>query len=121
MVAKEENRSRKIIEFDDGRLWFQKKSGSIVLGLTEQGVEELDGIESVSLPNDGDDFDKEDVVVEIEGAEGTISLFTPAAGFVTEVNTAVEDDTALLQEDPLGEGWLVRIEIQDETDLKEFE
>lgn len=53
-------------------------------------------------------------------ADDNLKVYTPAAGFVTEVNAAVGEDTQILNEDPIDEGWLVKIEIQDESDLKEY-
>ena len=114
------SRAANIVEYDEGRFWFHHKDGVVTLGLTVTAIDEIGSIDSVSLPADGDDFDKSDIVCEVEGEEGKVALSAPAAGFVTEVNTSVESDTAILAEDPIDEGWLVKLEIQDETDLKEF-
>lgn len=114
------SRAAKIIDFDEGKLWFQKDGNTLVLGITLDALDELGTVKSVSMPADGDDFDKDDVVVEIEGEEGAVNVTTPAAGFVTEINTALDSDPGILSEDPIDEGWLVKIEMQDVTDLKEY-
>jgi glycine cleavage system H protein len=110
----------KIIEYHDEKLWFQKKSNILTLGITVSSVDEIGDIEEVRLPSDGDDFDKDDIVCEIVGSAGRIQLYTPAAGFVIAVNSVLESDPAILAEDPIDEGWIVQIEIQDDTDLKEY-
>lgn len=113
--------SRKQVEYDEGRLWFSRKGDLVTIGLTEQGREEIGEITSLSLPKEGDDFDKEDVLLDLEGSETTLAVWSPAAGFISEVNTVAIDDPSVVDEDPMGEGWLVRLEIQDETDLQEYE
>lgn len=115
-----ESRVGKLIEYNEGKLWFQKKSDSVIVGVTLAALDEIGDVDAVDFPSQGDDFDKDDVVCELDGSGGSLKLYAPAAGFVAEINTAVADDINLLNEDPLDEGWLVKIEIQDETDLKEF-
>jgi glycine cleavage system H protein len=119
-MSAKESRAASIIDFNDGKLWFQKKSNVLTIGITLDALDEVGDVEAVNLPSDGDDFDKDDVIAEIDGTDGTLKVYTPAAGFVTEVNAAVVDDTQILNEDPIDEGWLVKIEIQDDSDLKEY-
>lgn len=118
-MSAKESRAGSIVDFNDGKLWFQKKSNILTIGITLDALDDVGDIEGVNLPNEGDDFDKDDVIAEIDGSSDTLKVYTPAAGFVTEVNAAVSDDTQILNEDPIDEGWLVKIEIQDESDLKE--
>lgn len=119
-MSAKESRAASIIDFNEGKLWFQKKSNVLTIGITLDGLDEVGDVEAVNLPSDGDDFDKDDVICEIDGSDGAIKVYTPAAGFVTEVNAAVAEDTQILNEDPIDEGWLVKIEIQDDSDLKEY-
>jgi len=119
-MAAKESRAGKIIEFLDGKLWFQKKLNTIIIGLTLDGIDEVGDVEGVNLPSVGDDFDKDDVIAEVDGSDNLVKIYTPAAGFVAEVNDMVAEDVAVLNEDPIDEGWLVKIEIQDDSDLKEY-
>jgi len=109
-----------MIEYEDGNLWFTKKGNLLTIGISLASVDEIGEAESVNLPSVGDDFDKEDVLCEVTGVDGTIKVFTPAAGFISEVNELLAEDIEVLNEDPIDEGWLVKIEMQDETDLKEY-
>lgn len=117
----EEPRTKKIRYFDDDRLWFTKKSGVLTMGITQTCLDEIGTVESLHLPDEGDELDKGDVVCEIFGSEGSIEVTSPAAGFIVEVNTSLEDGLAPLNEDPDGEGWILRMEYQDEMDLREYE
>ena len=107
-------------EFLEGKLWFQRKGSVVTLGLTSSAIEELGAVEGLEFPNEGDDFDKGDVVVTVEGSQGKIEVITPAAGLIQEVNEAAQDEPDRVTEDPLEEGWLVKLEIQDTSDLKEY-
>ena len=119
-MAAKESRAAKIVEYGDGKFWFHDKGGVVTIGITLAALDEIGDVESVDLPSDGDDFDKDDTVCTIEGADGSISLFSPAAWFVVEVNEPVGEDHEILSEDPIDEGWLVKLEIQDDSDLKEY-
>ena len=60
------------------------------------------------------------VVLTVEGTNSNLEVTAPAAGIVQEVNEAAKDEPDMVSDDPLEEGWLVKIEIQDKSDLKEF-
>jgi glycine cleavage system H protein len=107
-------------EFLEGKLWFHRKGSIVTLGLTSVAVEEIGSVESIEFPGEGDDFDKGDIVVTIDGAQGKLEVITPAAGVVQEINEAAQSEPDMVSEDPLEEGWLIKLEIQDSTDLKEY-
>lgn len=119
-MAAKESRAGNIIEYNDGKLWFHKKSNTVTIGITNAALDEIGDAQAVNLPAEEDDFDKDDVICEIDGSDGAIKIYTPAAGLVTEVNEALNSDVEILNEDPIDEGWLVKIEIQDDSDLKEY-
>jgi glycine cleavage system H protein len=107
-------------EFSDGKFWFTRKGTLITVGVTSGAIEDIGAVESIDLPEAETDFDKGEVVVTVEGTRGSLEVITPAAGLIQEVNDTLKEEPDRLSEDPLEEGWLVKIEIQDTTDLKEF-
>lgn len=107
-------------EYMDGQAWFTRKQTVLTIGVTNAGLEDIGEVESVTLPEEGDDLSKSEVAVTIEGTSGTLELITPAAGLVHAVNERLSGSPETLSEDPLEEGWLVKIEIEDPTDLKEY-
>ena len=107
-------------EFLEGKLWFQRRGITVTVGMTNAAIEDLGEVETVEFPDEGEDFDKGEVIVTVEGTHGKLEITTPAAGVVQEVNAAAVDEPDILSEDPLEEGWLVKLEIQDSSDLKEF-
>jgi len=110
----------KMGEFLEGKLWFQRKGTTLTLGMTNSAIEEVGEIESIDFPDEGDDFDKGDVVVTVDGTRGKLEIITPGAGIVQEVNDSAKDEPNVVSEDPLEEGWLIKIEMQDTSDLHEF-
>ena len=72
----------------------------------------------VELPEVGQVFDANDEIGTIESVKAVAEIFTPVAGEIVEVNEAVVDDPELLNDDPHGEGWLVKIRFSSEADLK---
>jgi len=72
----------------------------------------------VELPEIGQVFDANDELGTIESVKAVAEVFTPVAGEVVEVNDAVVDDPELLNEDPHGEGWLIKVRFSSADDLK---
>jgi glycine cleavage system H protein len=107
-------------EFLDGKLWFQRRANIITLGITSLAVEEIGEVQSIEFPDEGTDFIKGDTVVTIDGSNGKLEVISPAAGIVQEVNEEAKEEPDMVSEDPLEEGWLVKLEIEDTSDLKEY-
>ena len=107
-------------EFLEGKLWFQRKGTALTVGLTNLAVDEVGAVESIEFPSEGDDFDKGEVVVTVDGSHGKLEVITPAAGIIQEINEAAKEEPEMVTEDPLEEGWLFKLEIQDSSDLKEY-
>ena len=57
---KKESRVNRMVVYEDGKLWFHKKGNLITLGITLSGLDEIGEVESIHLPSDGDDFDKDE-------------------------------------------------------------
>lgn len=107
-------------EFHDGKLWFHRKGSIVTLGVTSLGIEEIGEVESVDFPDEGADFQKGEVLLTVDGTHGKLEVSTPASGIVQEVNSAAQEEPGMVSEDPLEEGWLVKLEIEDTSDLKEL-
>ena len=107
-------------EFNEGKLWFTRKGSTLTLGLTDLAMEEIGDVRNIEFPDQGDDFDSGEPVVTVRGSGGEIDLITPAAGLVQEVNERIKGEPDSLADDPTEEGWLVKMEIQDVSDLKAF-
>src|SRR5688572_9900171 len=107
-------------EFLGGRLWFTRKGPVLTLGVTSRAIEEIGSVETIEFPTEGDDFDKGEILLVVSGTKGDVEVMTPSAGTVSEVNASAQEEPEVVADDPLEEGWLIRMEIQDPSDLLEF-
>jgi glycine cleavage system H protein len=100
--------------------WVHVEDDICVLGITEFAQQELGEVVFVELPEIGQVFDANDELGTIESVKAVAEVFTPVAGEVVEVNEAVVDDPELLNEDPHGDGWLIKIRFSSSSadDLK---
>lgn len=98
--------------------WLRVEDDLCVLGITEFAQQELGEVVFVELPEIGQVFDANDELGTIESVKAVAEVFTPVAGEVVEINDAVVDDPELLNEDPHGEGWLIKIRFSSADDLK---
>ena len=98
--------------------WIRVEDDVCVLGITEFAQQELGEVVFVELPEIGQVFDANDELGTIESVKAVAEVFTPVAGEVIEVNDAVVDDPELLNEEPHGDGWLLKIRFSSADDLK---
>jgi glycine cleavage system H protein len=108
---------RKLQYNEQETVWFSHSAGVVTVGLTQKALDDIGGAEDVRLPDEGQELDQGDGAVEIEGPEGEFVVLAPLGGRVVEVNSTLESVPAALNEDPDAEGWLFRMEVEDEDEL----
>ena len=86
-------------------------SSPVTVGITAVAADALGDIVFVELPSVGSTVEAGAVIGEIESTKSVSELFSPVSGTVVEVNGAVVDDPSLVNADPYGEGWLLRVEV----------
>lgn len=97
--------------------WMQVNDDTVTLGLTEEGVDELDNIVRISLPDEDEQVLADEICGEIYTNDGPLNLYSPVDGIVVEVNSSVIENPDLLFDDPTGDGWLYKIRADDPEDL----
>jgi glycine cleavage system H protein len=100
--------------------WVRVQDDVCVLGITEFAQQELGEVVFVELPEVGQVFDSGDEVGTIESVKAVAEVYTPLAGEILEINEAVVDDPELINEDPHGEGWLLKVRFSSAVDLKQL-
>jgi glycine cleavage system H protein len=85
----------------------------VEIGITDYAQGELGDIVFLELPSVGASYSKHDVFGTIEAVKAVSELFCPVAGEVTEVNERLDKDPALVNSDPYGEGWMIRLRMSD--------
>jgi glycine cleavage system H protein len=98
--------------------WVHVVDDICVLGITEFAQQELGEVVFVELPEVGQVFNAQDELGTIESVKAVAEVYSPVAGEVVEINDAVVDDPEMLNDDPFGEGWLVKIRFSSADDLK---
>jgi glycine cleavage system H protein len=92
-------------------------AGIVVVGITDYAQGELGDVVYVDLPEVGAKFNEMEEFGTIEAVKAVSQLFCPLAGEVVEINQALEADPALINRDPYGEGWMLKLEIRSRADL----
>ena len=93
------------------------EAGIVTVGITDYAQDQLGDVVFVELPSVGASFARMDVFGTIEAVKAVSELFSPVAGEVVAVNDALDGNPALVNTDPYGEGWMVRIRLSDSTEL----
>lgn len=104
-----------------GYEWIQIEDGTVTVGISEEGLQELGDITAINLPSENEEVNPDEICGEIETDEGPMNLYSPVEGRIIEINGAVVENPSLLLEDPYGDGWLFRVEATDADDLDEIE
>lgn len=92
--------------------------GTATVGITEFAQTELGDIVFVELNDTGESYDQDDVFGTIEAVKTVSDLFMPVSGEVVEVNEDLADNPEIVNEDPYGKGWLVKIKFSDASDVE---
>ena len=87
-----------------------------IIGISEYAQEQLGDITYIELPQKGDTFSKGDSVCVIEAVKAASDLYSPVSGEVTDVNNALEDNPEKVNEDPYGEGWIIKLKLSDPSE-----
>ena len=97
--------------------WVKVDDDICTVGITHFAQEELGEVVFVELPEVGHAYDSMDEIGTIESVKAVAELYTPVAGEIVEVNAAAVEDPALVNDDPQGDGWLVKIRFSTQSDL----
>jgi glycine cleavage system H protein len=104
-------------KYDEEHEWIRVEGEEGVIGISDYAQDALSDIVYVELPEVGDVFDKGDVLAVVESVKAASDVFMPVTGEILEINDQLEDSPELVNEDPYGEAWLVRVTIADPTEL----
>ena len=114
MSTPEDNRYAKSHEY----VHVEGEIGTI--GITDYAQKELGDVVFVELPQVGSELEAGDELGSIESVKAVSELFSPVSGVVTEINEALADNPALVNTDPYGDGWMIRVKVSDATEVDEL-
>ncbi|HET9069004.1 MAG TPA: glycine cleavage system protein GcvH [Amaricoccus sp.] len=97
--------------------WLKQDGDEVVVGITEHAAEQLGDLVFVELPAEGITVVKGEDIVTIESVKAASDIAAPLDGQVTEVNAAIVANPALVNEDPMEDGWFFRMTLADPSEL----
>lgn len=96
------------------------EKGIVVVGITDYAQSELGDIVFIELPDVGSTYKKMDVFGTIEAVKAVSELFSPLSGEIVEINEELDADPALVNTDPYGAGWMVKMRLSDAGELEDL-
>ena len=100
--------------------WVLVEGDTATIGITDYAQGELGDVVFVELPEVGASFAKMEAFGTIEAVKAVSELYLPIGGEVAEINAKLEDEAGLVNQDPYGEGWMIKVKISDAADLEEL-
>ncbi len=100
--------------------WVLVEGNVATIGITDFAQEQLGDIVFIELPAIGDKVTKDEAFSVVESVKAVSDVYAPVSGSVLEVNDDLPDSPEMLNEDPYGDGWMVKIEMNDLEDLADL-
>ena len=104
--------------YTESHEWHKLDGDTLTIGLTQHAVDQLTDVTYVEMKAAGTSLDAGDTVGEVESVKTTSDVYSAAAGEIVEVNPELENNPGLLNEDPYGAGWLVKIKVSDPAPIE---
>jgi glycine cleavage system H protein len=100
--------------------WVLVEDDVAIIGITEFAQGELGDIVFVELPEVGEKISKDDPFGSLESVKAVSDIFAPISGTVVEINDALPDSPETINEDPYGDGWMIKVQMTDMNELKDL-
>jgi glycine cleavage system H protein len=100
--------------------WVAIEEEVATIGITDYAQEQLGEIVYVELPAVGDKISKDDAFGVVESVKAVSDIYAPVSGTVVEVNQELPESPEMINEDPYGDGWLVKVKVSDTSELEDL-
>jgi len=100
--------------------WIKVDGDTTTVGITDYAQNELGDIVFVEIETEGETLNKEEVFGTVEAVKTVSDIFMPISGEVVEVNPKLEDSPEIVNKDPYGEGWLIKIKFSEKSELEDL-
>lgn len=110
------------LKYTENDEWVKVDGDSATIGLTDYAQDQLSDIVFVDLDgvDDGDSLDKGEAFSTVESVKAASDVYAPVGGTISAKNDALEDEPELINSDPYGQGWLVKVALSDASDLDDL-
>ncbi len=111
----------KDLKYTNDHEWVRVEEGNIAyIGITDFAQGELGDIVYIDIDCEGETIDKEEIFGSVEAVKTVSDLYMPISGTILEINAKLEDESELVNSDPYGDGWMVKIEITNPEELEDL-
>ena len=100
--------------------WVLVEDNVAIVGITEYAQSELGDVVYVELPEVGEKISKDDPFGSVESVKAVSDVYAPISGTVIEINDTLRDMPETVNEDPYGDGWMIKVQMTDEDELKDL-
>ncbi|KUO50707.1 MAG: glycine cleavage system protein H [Desulfitibacter sp. BRH_c19] len=101
------------LKYSKDHEWVKVDGNEVTLGITFHAQEAMGDVVFVELPGVGDAFEDGESFANIESVKAVSDCYTPVKGTVTAINETLEDSPELINNEPYGEGWIIKMEVED--------
>ena len=108
------------LRYSSDHEWLELNGDVATIGITDYAQGELGDVVFVELEPSGTELDKESVFGTVEAVKTVSELFMPVSGEIVEVNEALDANPELVNDDPYGEGWMIRVKLTDASEVDEM-
>jgi glycine cleavage system H protein len=105
------------LKYTNDHEWAHEEGEVLVIGITDYAQDSLGEIVYIELPSEGDEITKGDPFGAVESTKAVSDLYAPVSGDVVEVNEALLDSPEIINNDPYGEGWMIKVKVYDQGEL----
>ena len=106
------------LKYTESHEWIRPDEGGIVtVGITDYAQQEMTELVYVELPDVGQQFSAKDEIAVVESVKSASDIYAPVSGEVVEVNEALADDAAIVNNSPFDDGWLFRLKLSDPSEI----
>ncbi len=106
------------MKFTEEHEWLRQDGDEVTVGITEHATQQLGDLVFVELPEEGTTVAKGDEVVTIESVKAASDITAPLDGQITEVNSAIVENPAMVNEDPMENGWFFKMTLAEPSELE---
>ena len=110
----------KELKYTKDHEWLRVEGNVAFVGITHFAQSELGDIVFIDVDTEGESLEKEEVFGSVEAVKTVSDLFMPINGEVLEFNEKLEDNPELINSDPYGEGWIIKVSLNDESDMEDL-
>ena len=108
------------VKYTKDHEWLRIEGNEAFVGITHFAQSELGDIVFIDVDTEGESLEKEEVFGSVEAVKTVSDLFMPVNGEVLEFNENLEDNPELINSDPYGEGWIIKVSISDSSELEDL-